>query len=245
MDIIKPQLPGLPHVYESGDGGVLIWDAERKTWYRTNPADPQSASLPKFNGIANDAASLGPREIMQRYLFLKQHGNQSPSPSTVLTDPDRVVALSLRSDRQVTAPGGQIKLSLSALTMSGDPKPILLASLRAKPKANLTEALMSSRYGVIKPSLIDLSAPEPAIWMAPEASNTVFEISATLSNANEDAGLEQVGKAVVEVATGEPARLTMRVEPAVCEPMADGQVFFVLTDGQGKPPGRGGRQVGR
>lgn len=235
MDIIKPQLPGLPHVYESGDGGVLIWDAEGKTWYRTHPGDPQSASLPKFNGIANDAASLGPREIMQRYLFLKQHGNQSPSPSTVLTDPERVVALSLRTDRQVTAPGGQIKVSLSALTMSGDPKPILLASLRAKPKANLTEALVSSRYGVIKPSLIDLSAPEQAIWMAPEASNTVFEISAALSDANEDAGLEQVGKAVVEVATGDPARLTMRVEPAVCEPMADGQVFFALTDSQGKP----------
>jgi hypothetical protein len=235
MDIIKPQLPGLPHVYESGDGGVLIWDAQRKTWYRTHPVHPESASLPRFNGIANDAASLGPREIMQRYLFLKQHGDQSPSPSTVLTDPDRVVALSLRSDRQVTAPGGQIKLSMRAITMSGDPKPILLASLRAKPKANLTEALMSSRYGVIKPSLIDLSAPELAIWTAPEIGNTVFEISAALSDANEDAGLEQVGKAVVEVATGDPTRLTMRVEPAVCEPMADGQVYFALTDGQGKP----------
>jgi hypothetical protein len=233
MDIIKPQIPGLPDAYESGDGGVLIWDREHKKWYRTNPVHPENASLPPILGLGPHAAVLTPQQVLQRYIFLKQHGDSDPSPLTVLTDPARVVAIGLKPDREVTAPGGPIRLVVNAVTMAGDRKPVLLVRLNAKPKSSLSEALISSRHGVVRPSLVDLSEPEPVTWTAPDVSDTVFEISAALSDANDDSGLVQVGRAVAEVATGNPSQLRIRVEPAVCEPQADGQVLFSLTDSQG------------
>jgi hypothetical protein len=235
MDIVKPQIPGLPDVYESGDGGVLIWDRQYKIWYRTHPNRPEKASLPNITNLGPDATVLSPEQVLQRYIFLKQNGDQAPSPLTVLADPTKVVALSLRSDREVVGPGGNIQLNLTAMTMSGDQRPIILAKLRAKPKSNISETLISSRYGIIEPSLIDLSEPEKAVWRAPNNSNTVFEISATLSGDNDDKGLIQVGSAVIEVATGNPSQLKIRVEPAVCQPLGDGQVYFSLLDGNGNP----------
>jgi hypothetical protein len=235
MDIVKPQIPGLPDVYESGDGGVLIWDRQYKIWYRTHPNDPQKTSLPNITNLGPDAAMLSPEQVLQRYIFLKQNGDQTPSPLTVLADPTRVVALSLRSDREVVEPGGKIQLNLTAMTMSGDQRPIVLAKLRAKPKANISETMISSRYGIIEPSLIDLSEPEKAVWRAPNNSNTVFELSATLSGDNDDSGLIQVGKAVIEVATGNPSQLKIRVEPVVCQTLGDGQVYFSLLDSNGNP----------
>jgi len=235
LGIVKPQIPGLPDVYESGDGGVLIWDRQYKIWYRTHPNDPKKASLPKITNLGPDAAVLSPEQVLQRYIFLKQNGDDAPSPLTVLADPTRVVALALRSDREVVGPGGKIQLYLTAMTMSGDQRPIVLAKLRVKPKASISESLISSRYGIIEPSLIDLSEPEKAVWRAPKNSNTVFEISATLSVENDDKGLIQVGKAVIEVATGNPSQLNIRVEPAVCQPLGDGQVYFSLQDSNGNP----------
>jgi hypothetical protein len=94
---------------------------------------------------------------------------------------------------------------------------------------------MSSRHGIIEPSLIDLSEPEKIVWRAPANSNTLYEISANLSGDNDDKALIQVGRAVIEVATGSPTQLKIFVEPAVCEPLGDGQVYFSLVDSHGNP----------